>query len=496
MKTRSPSTSLVHPGLILFAAFCLLLVGAFIFLHWITPSDGARLGRDLSVFTPQGAVLTHYTNRPGLLQNGDILVSVNGRSIADRASAFFKPAKPQADQQIGQNAVYSLLRDGALINLEVPLARLPWQAILSEHWGALLFFLFSQALAAFVYWQRRSDPAAQAFFIWAFSGCHTYTWAFYLQTSDLIGGTGFWLYHAAATGLWLIFWAAGVHMLLVFPRQILKPENLRPRLLGLYLSPFLLFAGYIGVAWLYSESILTWWNSWFTGQFVVAALSIVAMIGLMIRQYATARTMIEKRKIRLVVFGGVISTGLGLVLYFLPGLLLDRPLLSPNGLGLINFPFIIAIAVAIWRYHLFDIDIIIRKTLVYSLLTGVLSAIYFGSVIVLQNLLTGGHGGAGIPSSPPSPGVIVVTTLLIAALFSPLRRRIQDFIDRRFFRRKYDVEQALADFATAARSQTDLKTLSGDLLRLVQETMQPQQVGLWLKPTPTQSLSQLIRKEG
>jgi hypothetical protein len=137
------------------------------------------------------------------------------------------------------------------------------------------------------------------------------------------------------------------------------------------------------------------------------------------------------------------------------------------------FPFLITRSIL--RYRLWDIDLVIRRTLVYTVLTGLLSIFYFGSVALLQGLLT----AAGVPSSA---AVIVVTTLAIAALFNPLRRRIQDFIDRRFYRQKYDTEKALAEFAAAARSETDLDQLSNHLTNTVRQTLQPEQVSLWLKP--------------
>jgi hypothetical protein len=137
--------------------------------------------------------------------------------------------------------------------------------------------------------------------------------------------------------------------------------------------------------------------------------------------------------------------------------------------------FPVSVAVAIFRYRLYDIDLIIRRTLAYSLLSGILLAAYFLLVVVLQFLLQ------AVTGRQQTELVTVITTLLIAALFVPLRRQIQDLIDRRFFRRRYDATQTLAAFAAGARAETDLSRLSDRLLSVVDDTMQPEWADLWLR---------------
>jgi hypothetical protein len=142
------------------------------------------------------------------------------------------------------------------------------------------------------------------------------------------------------------------------------------------------------------------------------------------------------------------------------------------GVVLIALPT--AIGIAVLRYRLYDIDLVINRTLVYGPLTAMLALFYLGGVVSMQyafRTLTGQE----------SQVAIVASTLIIAALFNPLRRRVQAFVDRRFYRRKYDARKTLEDFSTKLKNETDLESLNNDLVGVVRETMQPAHVSLWLR---------------
>ena len=137
----------------------------------------------------------------------------------------------------------------------------------------------------------------------------------------------------------------------------------------------------------------------------------------------------------------------------------------------------IAVGVAVLKYRLYDIDRIINRTLVYGALTALLAATYFGGVTGAQAIFRTLTGQEEQPQL-----AIVVSTIVIAALFTPLRRRIQSFIDRRFYRRNYDARKTLESFSATLRDETDLKALNDELVGVVRETMQPAHVSLWLRP--------------
>jgi uncharacterized membrane protein YhdT len=187
---------------------------------------------------------------------------------------------------------------------------------------------------------------------------------------------------------------------------------------------------------------------------------------------------VERQQVKWFAYAAAAYVSASTLAYGIPGVI-DTPLWFERVGFALNIAFIpaipIAIGIAILRYRLYDIDILINRTLVYGSLTAMLVALYFVGIVVLQRffvLLTGQQ----------STLAVVASTLLIAALFSPMRRRIQSFIDRGFYRRKYDAARTLEVFSAKLRDETDLDALSDDLVGVVRETMQPAHVSLWLRP--------------
>jgi hypothetical protein len=216
----------------------------------------------------------------------------------------------------------------------------------------------------------------------------------------------------------------------------------------------------------------------------VIAILLVAVIGLLsqIYRYAWVSTPTQRQQTKWVLIGlsgPILVVFLWLILGTplstqMPGFQLLGSIIPINyTFALLALLFPLTLAFSILRYRLWDIDLLIRRTLVYAVLTALLLLLYFGSVVLLQQIFRSLTG-------QDSPIVIVISTLAIAALFSPLRRRVQNTIDRRFYRRKYDAQQALAAFAATARDEVELAQLAAELIQVVDESMQPSHTSLWL----------------
>ena len=222
--------------------------------------------------------------------------------------------------------------------------------------------------------------------------------------------------------------------------------------------------------------------------FIIFAAIALSALSLLVR-YRRA-SGVERQQLKWVAFAAVLaaSTLMAQQLFWLVALLNIYLLggeLPPSNPSLENLRDAAAnvclyagVGIAILRYRLYDIDMIINRTLVYGSLTVFLAFVYFGGVATAQTLFRAITGQERLPQL-----TVVISTLAIAALFDPLRRRIQNAIDRRFYRRKYDAAKTLEAFSAKLRDETDLDELSGDLVRVVRDTVQPEHVSLWLRPS-------------
>jgi hypothetical protein len=275
----------------------------------------------------------------------------------------------------------------------------------------------------------------------------------------------------------MLSWPLLVLFFALFPNGRFAPKWIR------YIA---LYGFSFSVAWgLFPQAFATP-SGWFL---VVVILSIIIVFGAslyaQVWRYRHYSTPLQRQQTKWLVYGLaliVIVTLAQIVTTLIvlpsssppPGLTVFLDLVGVVGnLAYVLIP--ISVGFAILRYRLWDIDVLIRRTLTYGILTALLVGIYFGSVVALQRifaLVTGGQ---------QNEIVTVVSTLAIAALFIPLRNKIQELIDRRFYRKKYDAQQVLARFSEAVRDETDLEQLTARLMQVVDETMQPTKVSVWLK---------------
>lgn len=331
--------------------------------------------------------------------------------------------------------------------------------------------LLYTALAALIFWRRSADRMALfcAYMLVLFGGA-TYTGLLDLGLRT-VGPVWFWLVGA----LELVAQVSVPTFFLLFPSGRFVPRWTRWGVLV-----FVLYEGwYVFFTNLYVGG--------FTGPVgLVFGVLVLCVVGLQIHRFRNVSTYRERQQTKWVVFGLTVGLG-GFALLLVSGqLFIPQDLQSSQVTGVlfgttITYSLLllvpISIAIAILRSRLYDIDTIINVALVYGLLTGILGALYAGIIIGLASVASAATGKASTNQL-----VLVISTLAIAALVQPLRRRLQTIIDRRFYRRKYDAAKTLAAFSASLRNEVDLEQLREHLLAVVRETMQPVYVSLWLRP--------------
>ena len=453
----------------LVAMTALLLFSLVLTVYRLTlPTDG-WLATEPNDFDARGFIYqANLMGLPSDLRPGDHLLAVEG--IPFNSDIVAASWRLRDEWRAGNSLRYSVVRDGQALELDVPLTH--WR--LADFWRGtataenLIWYVSSVlfvVVALLAFWRRPDSRAARA--LWVLAAVELTVVLITTLVPAMASDSAF--AEVALSGNLLIFATftvllppALIRFALVFPEPI-PPLARRPWLALVPYAVGLL----VMVAFLTQQYVFGWlWT----------AASVLIALALLVYSALIRRDAVSRAQLR----WGLGGTIIGLALFFVTYIpvFLDVPAavtsvldtLSGLGFGVMG----VALAIAVMHYRLFDIDVLIRKTTSYAILTALLALVYFGSVVVLQRVLS--------PITGESTAAVVLSTLLIAALFLPLRRRVQGLIDRRFFRQKYDAEQVLARFAATARDETDLDALTAELLRVIQETMEPETVSLWLRP--------------
>jgi hypothetical protein len=417
---------------------------------------------------------------PTPLRRGDQVIAIDGVALWDDLTVQQPQAPPGWVD--GGTARYTIKRGDATLDLDVPLRRMGWDGILR----AFGYCLAQQApdwdtfalIGAIVIFALAPRARAAQLLLIAIGGL---TAAVALTSPSNSVGANFapapvWFLILFVNLSWGWLFAPTILLLVLsFPRRV-WPFARWPRLTVALIYGLPLAA--------IATSLITTNVIFYLAALGLGALClVVATVAVTAYTFLRVRDPVVRAQTAWLAFGLAIGLAVWPVLFVLgfvfPGLeqAMDR---LPRWLGLpilavLTLAFPICLGIAITRYRLFDIEIIIRRTLVYSLLTLTLALIYVGCIVLSRTLVAPLTGGSDV--------AIVASTLAIAGLFTPLRRRIQNIIDKRFYRRKYDAAKVLAAFGATARDETVLERLTAEMLRVVNETVQPEFVGLWISKT-------------
>jgi hypothetical protein len=325
----------------------------------------------------------------------------------------------------------------------------------------VVFSAMSFAIGSLIFWRRPEDRMALVVSLTLITFGATFFVPFPLLDLPL-------LWKLSAQTISFVGSALLILFLYLFPDGRFVPSWTR-------LLVVLFIAAFVPISFFYDSVIFVFGNAMLNA--VLATGFVGVTVFAQVYRYRRVSDLAQRRQTRWVIFGIVAALGgacaLAVLDFVFPGGVASS-LLGSTALFCFAFLIPLSIGVAVLRSRLFDIDVLINRTLVYGCLTVTLALVYFGGVVLLQRTFVFLTGGG-------SQFTVVVSTLAIAALFVPLRHRIQDFIDRRFYRGKYDARKTLEAFAGKLRDETNLQALSADLVNVVRETVEPERVSLWLR---------------
>jgi hypothetical protein len=455
--------------------FFLLAASAFTIRIMTIGTDGATTDARARAFRPNFVEVYAYPNSPGPLQSDDRVIGVNGVTMREWAVRLFVPNSSHPPFEPDTLAVYRILRKGQPLTLLVALKHRTFVSVFQARWGFFIFVAVTQLLAFWLLFRRPQVPAVRVFFIWAMLGSQMYLWALPLSVGDIVTGYGFWLGRLLVAGMAVLFYPALVHFALLYPR----PSNTVRRhpwiIPALYLGAIVIYFAIISYFWAEAPSILEGLGASSRAVSVISAVYLLAALAIIILQYRRTEPGPDRQRAKWALFGGSIAVVSGLTIGVLGPLVVGQTWIDVNIYGLTLLAFPISMAIAMWRYHLFDVDFIIRKTFFYFVVTAILVVAYIAAIIFFEAFFRQFTRQNSRPA-------VALATAIIMLIFNPVRRRVQRAVDRIFYRTNYDAAQMLTHFAATARDEADLPKLLGEIEQVITSSLQPASIQIWLAP--------------
>ena len=454
-------------GLWLLAA--LSVVASLGFLGWrvLGPSDGGQVPFYSDSWRVNGVVVTAVDEDPSGLRTGDVVVAIYGRSLSEWIDGAFDPTLDRGRLTDGATVPYTVIRDGELREIDVVYTPRNPSQLLIDNWSNILLAAVMLGVGLFVLWRR---PALSASVALAVIGCgmagSMLPWLLGLQPSDIVFSWPYLVYLLTAAAIYLLLWAGGLHLPLAM--------NATPSRRTLALVYGLPLGGYALI--LAATRLVTPTSTAWLGTVAPAQLLIVipcALIGfwLAVRAYRGAEPGVRKQ-VRWAVAGAGVAFILGLSLIFVPQLLTGRSLVPLSVLGLFVLPAPIGVAIGILRYRMFDIEIVVNRTLVYGGVTAVILGVYTSAVLII---------GAVLPQAGGFPASLVATGVA-AVLALPVRDRLQRAVNRLMYGDRDDPYRALARLAQRLESTIEPVAMPRAVVESVAEALRLPYVALEIGP--------------
>ena len=417
----------------LLAGLLVSLALLYLWLHMTTPFDNGRLEPGSDAVTAEGIIVSPVPGGPAGLLAGDLITAVDGRSLGALTGAALRTPQLRPGWDQGDTVRYQVVREGEIEEVEVILGSYPLGSIVRSNWGTILFALFYLAIAAYVFWRRPQQRAPQLMLLAAAALTCSTTWSLGTQTSDFVAGAGLWLFFLTIVCGFMLVWIVTFHFALVFPRPIPVLARSRWLLPLLYGVPYLLLAVYLLINARGAMNALDWVSSWGRPADVTASVFLLLTLVAIAYQYRSTDSDVTRRQMRWLVLAALVVGGTALFFYFLPPLL-GVPALDANLIGMLGVLFPLAVAIAILRQNLFDIDTLLNRALVYGVLTAI--------VLLLYTILV---GAMSVLFQTQSNWLFaLLATGIVAILFQPLREHLQKWINRLMYGQRDEPFEVLA----------------------------------------------------